>query len=263
MARVFFVSVGGRSAMQRSVKAYQVGSTPTPRTMIGTIINTILVFVGGAIGLKVGKKIPDKFQQSLMGILALIVIFLGIKMSLETKNALIIISSLLLGGCLGELLDLDNRLNQGLTNLVNRFTFIEKDKNFSQALITASLMFCGGPMMIFGSIEAGVTGNNQTLIIKAILDGITAVPLAASLGNGVIFSTIVVFLLQSSLVILAGLLKNILTPALVMEMTSVGGILLLTIGMSMFGINKKIKPINLVPAVFIAPIILSLIKFFI
>ena len=225
--------------MQRSVKAYQVGSTPTPRTMIGTIINTILVFVGGAIGLKVGKKIPDKFQQSLMGILALIVIFLGIKMSLETKNALIIISSLLLGGCLGELLDLDNRLNQGLTNLVNRFTFIEKDKNFSQALITASLMFCGGPMMIFGSIEAGVTGNNQTLIIKAILDGITAVPLAASL------------------------LKNILTPALVMEMTSVGGILLLTIGMSMFGINKKIKPINLVPAVFIAPIILSLIKFFI
>jgi len=111
--------------------------------------------------------------------------------------------------------------------------------------------------------EIRVDGNNQTLIIKAILDGITAVPLAASLGNGVIFSTIVVFLLQSSLVILAGLLKNILTPALVMEMTSVGGILLLTIGMSMFGINKKIKPINLVPAVFIAPIILSLIKFFI
>lgn len=231
--------------------------------MIGTIINTILVFVGGVIGLKVGKKIPDKFQQSLIGILALIVIFLGIKMSLETKNVSLVISSLLLGGCLGELFNLDNRLNRILTKLVNKFSFIEKDKNFSQALITASLMFCGGPMTIFGSIEAGLTGNNQTLIIKAILDGITAIPLAASLGTGVIFSTIVIFLLQSSLVILAGLFKHFFTPILVAEMTSVGGVLLLTIGLSMLEINKKIKPINLIPAVFIAPIILSLINFFI
>ena len=249
--------------MQRSVKAYQVGSTPTPRTMIGTIINTILVFVGGAIGLKLGKKIPDKFHQALIGILALIVIFLGIKISLETKNVLLVIFSLLLGGCLGELLNLDSQHIQVITKLVNRFTFIEKDKNFNQALITASLMFCGGPMTIFGSIEAGLTGNNQTLIIKAILDGVTAIPLAASLGTGVIFSTIVVFLIQSSLVILAGLFKHIFTQTLVTEMTSVGGILLLTIGLSMFRINKKIKPINLVPSVFIAPIILSLINFFI
>ena len=248
--------------MQRSVKPYQVGSTPTLRTMLGTIINTILVFVGSVIGLKVGKKMPDKFHQALIGILALIVIFLGIKMSLETKNVLLIISSLLLGGCLGELINLDNRLNQELTKLVNKFPFIEKDKNFSQALITASLMFCGGPMAIFGSIEAGLTGNNQTLIIKAILDGITAIPLAASLGTGVIFSTIVVFLLQTSLVILAGLFKHFFTPILVTEMTSVGGILLLTIGLSMFGINKKIKPINLIPAIFILPIIFSLINFF-
>lgn len=231
--------------------------------MIGTIINTVLVFAGGVIGLKVGKKIPGKFQQSLIGILALIVIFLGIKMSLETKNVLLVISSLLLGGCLGELFNLDNRLNQILTKLVNKFSFIEKDKNFSQALITASLMFCGGPMTIFGSIEAGLTGNNQTLIIKAILDGVTAIPLAASLGSGVIFSTIVVFLLQSFLVVLAGLFKHFFTPILVTEMSSVGGILLLTIGLSMLGVNKKIKPINLVPAVLIAPVILSLINFFI
>lgn len=230
--------------------------------MIGTIINTILVFVGGVIGLKVGKKIPDKFHQALIGILALIVIFLGIKMSLETKNVFLVILSLLIGGCLGELLELDNCLNQGLTKLVNRFPFIEKDKNFSQALITASLMFCGGPMAIFGSIQAGLTGNNQTLIIKAILDGITAIPLAASLGTGVIFSTVIIFFLQTSLVILAGLFKHFFTPMLVIEMTSVGGLLLLTIGLTMLGINKKIKPINLIPAIFFVPFIISLFNFF-
>jgi len=230
--------------------------------MIGTIINTILVFVGSAIGLKVGKKMSDSFHQTLIGILALIVIFLRIKMSLETKNMTVLIFSLLLGGCLGELFKIDNRLNRGLTILVNKFPSINKDKNFSQAFITACLMFCGGPMTIFGAINAGLTGNDQTLIIKSILDGITAIPLAASLGTGVLFSTLVVFILQSFLVILAGSFKQFITPGLVTEITSVGGILLLTIGLSMFGVNKMIKPINLIPALFVVPILLPIIHIF-
>ena len=257
------VSAGGRTAMQRPVKPYQAGSTPALRTMIGTIINTILVFVGGTIGFKLGKKIPEKIHQILIGILALIVIFLGIKMSLRTKNIFLVLFSLLLGGCLGELFGLDNRLNQGLIKLFNKSPFIEKDKNFSQALIAASLIFCGGPMTIFGSIEAGITGNNQTLIVKAILDGITAIPLAASLGVGVIFSTVVVFLLQSFLVILAGLFKHFFTSIMVTEITSVGGLLLLIIGLTMLSINKKIKPINLIPALFMVPLMVSLVNFFI
>ena len=247
--------------MQRSVKPYKVGSTPTLRTMIGVIFNTTVVFIGCLVGLKLGKKIPTQLQNTLINLLGLIVIVLGVKMALGTKNFIIPMLSILVGATFGELIKLDELITNNLTKLLKKISF-SNHKEIIQTFITASLLFCGGPMTIFGSIEAGLTGKNQTLIIKGILDGITAIPLAASLGKGVIFGSITIFMMQSILVVLAGLLRNFFTIFLVNEITVVGGLLLMVIGLNMMKINKEIKSINLIPSVFAVPLIVSLVSFF-
>lgn len=239
-----------------------VGSTPAPRTMLGVLFNTVVVFIGSLIGLILGRKIPIQLQNTLIHILGLIVIVLGIKMALGTQNFIIPLFSMLIGVILGELLKLDELLTSNVTKLIKKISFSSNHKDIAQVCITASLLFCGGPMTIFGSIEAGLTGNNKTLILKGILDGVTAIPLAASLGKGVIFGSITVFIIESLLVILAGFMKDLFTVIIVNEMTAVGGLLLIVIGLNMMKINKEIKTINLIPAVFIVPLIVNLVHFF-
>ena len=247
--------------MQRSVKPYQAGSTPALRTMIGIILDTILVFFGGLVGLKLGKIIPERVHHGLMNIFGVIVIFIGIQMALETKNLIIVFISLIIGVIFGELINLERKVNSIVSIVLKRF-LNNHNKLLSEALVTSFLIFCGGPMTILGTIKAGLSGDNQILFIKSILDGATAIPLAMSLGVGVVASTPLVFFFQLILFILSGFLKNILVPSIIIKMTAVAGLIILTIGLNILEI-KKLKTINILPSVVFVIIFQSLINIFV
>lgn len=229
--------------------------------MLGIILDTILVFLGGIIGLKLGRVIPERVHRGLMSVFGVIVIFIGIQMALETKNLIIVFISLIIGVIVGELINLEGKVNSIVSMFLKRF-LNNHNKLLSEALVTSFLIFCGGPMTILGTIKAGLSGDNQILIVKSILDGATAVPLAMSLGVGVVVSTPLVFFFQLILFILSGFLKHILTPSVVTEMTAIAGLIILTIGLNILEI-KKIKTINILPSVVFVTIFQSLINIFV
>lgn len=215
--------------------------------MLGTILNTILVFIGGSIGFLFGKKIPERIHKSIINIFGVIVIFLGFQMASTTKNIFLVIISLLCGSFCGEIIHLESKINFSIDKITKCF-IKTNNKAISQSIVTSILIFCTGPMTILGSINAGLTGDNKLLFIKSILDGATAIFLAASLGIGVVFSAGLVFIIQTTLVISASLLKDVLTVSIVNEISAVAGLIIFTIGLNLLEI-KRIKSINLLPSV--------------
>jgi uncharacterized membrane protein YqgA involved in biofilm formation len=234
--------------------------------MLGTIVNAAVVIVGSLLGTLLlrktsggGARIPPRFDETLKKGLGLATLFFGIKGSLENEHPMLLIASLVIGAALGELINLDGALRRAGDFVQSRMRLA--DGNFSKGFVNASIIFCAGAMTIVGSIEAGLRGNNDILFAKSILDGSTSIMLAASMGIGVMFSSLTILVYQGAITLLAGLLSAFLTPPMITEMSAIGSLLIAAIGLNFLEV-KEIRVANLIPAVFVPCVYFSLTGLF-
>lgn len=219
--------------------------------MLGTIVNSLMIIIGAALGMLFKRGIKEGYKKTIMDGIGLSVLIIGISNALEFENLVVVIVSIVIGSIIGELIDINKRLNNLGDRLQSKFK--NEEGNFSKGFVTASLVYCVGAMAIVGAIQSGLTGNHQTLYAKAVLDGITAIIFASTLGIGVMFSSLAVFLYQGTITIFASSLSVILTEIAINEISSVGGILIIAIGINLLGL-KEIKIANMLPAIIIPPV---------
>jgi uncharacterized membrane protein YqgA involved in biofilm formation len=225
------------------------------------------IAAGGALGLLLRKGLPERFKEIIVQALGLAVMIVGLSGvliglyrvmpdgKLDRQYLMLMIFSLVIGGVLGELINIE-----GLLNRVGGFLekkLVKGEGTFAKGFVTASLVFCVGAMAIVGSLEDGLSGNAEILFAKSILDGVISVVFAATMGAGVLFSAVSVFIYQGSITLLARLISPLLTDVIVTQMSVVGSILILGIGMNLLGF-VKIRVGNLLPAVFV-PVVWNLI----
>lgn len=231
--------------------------------MVGTLLNAGTVLLGGTAGTLLGSRLPERVRTIVMDALGLTTVLIGLKMALQTTDVLLVLGSLLLGGMAGELLNLDGLLNRLGKRLEERVQVRVQERvqthatargQFARGFVSASLLFCVGPMTIMGSIQDGLTGDYSTLAIKATLDGFAALAFASSLGLGVIFSALVVLTYQGAITLLASYAQSLLTTTMITEMTATGGLLIFAIGLGLLQV-KSIRVANLLPAIFLAPLL--------
>lgn len=217
--------------------------------MLGTIVNSFAIIIGGLLGIVFKKGIKDDFKEIIIQGLGLCIIVLGLDGALETNNIFIVIISLVIGSIIGQWIDIEKKLDKLGNKLQN--TIGKGDSDFSKGFVTASLIYCVGAMAIIGSLESGLNANHETLYVKAILDGVSSIIFTSTFGVGVIFSSISVFIYQGIITLSASLLKDLLSnQLLITEMSAVGGVLILGIGINLLGI-KKINVANMLPSIFI------------
>ncbi len=216
--------------------------------MLGTIVNALAIVVGGLIGILFKNIIPEKLSDSLLKASGLAVLTVGIKLSLAGENLTLLIISVLMGTLIGELLDIEGRLDRLGQSVESRMK--NNKSNITAGFISCTLVYCVGSMSIMGAIQSGLTGNHEILFSKALLDGIISISMAVSMGAGVIFSSISVLLYQGLLTILAQFVQSLLSPEVISEMTAIGGTLIMAIGLNFLEI-KRIKVGNMLPAIFL------------
>ena len=222
--------------------------------MLATVINVILVLLGSALGLIFKNRISARFSSGLMFALGLCVLGIGISNMIRTNDTLCVIICMVLGTLLGEGLNIEKRMD-GLGGVLRRKLIRGEGNNrFVEGFVNASVLFCVGAMAIVGALNDGLTGDHSTLFAKSLLDGISSVVYAASLGVGVAFSAAAVFIYQGLIAVLASFLQPFLGDAVIAEMTCVGSLLIVALALNMLGVTK-IKVMNLVPAIFL-PILL-------
>lgn len=225
--------------------------------MIGTLLNVATVLFGGGLGTILGQRLPDKMRQTVLHGLGLVTLVAGLSMALQTNNILIVMGSVLLGGILGEWWGIEERL-QAIGDALQQRLHSGRTGRLAEGFVTASLIFCVGPMTIIGSIRDGLVGDYSLLAIKSLLDGFAALALASSLGFGVVLSAITVLIYQGGLSLLAGLAQVAMSEAMITEMTATGGTVIMGIGLVLLDI-KRIRVANLLPGIFIAPLIVAIL----
>lgn len=222
--------------------------------MLGTIVNCITVILGSLIGLLFKKGISQRVSAAVMQGLGLCVMYIGISGALEGQNVLIAIISVAVGALLGELLELDGRLEKLGKTLENKVAQGKGDGSLAKGFVTASLLFCVGAMSVVGSLQGGLTGNHETIFAKSVIDGIAAIVLSSTMGIGVMFSAVFILVYQGGIALCAGLLEGILTESVIAEMTCVGSLLIIGLSLNMLNITK-LKVMNYIPAIFM-PIVI-------
>ncbi|MEN6479629.1 MAG: DUF554 domain-containing protein [Anaerolineales bacterium] len=229
--------------------------------MTGTLLNIATVLLGGGLGVLLGARLPERMRETVMHGLGLVTLILGIDLALDTQNILVPLGSVIIGSILGEWWRIDvglERVSDWLRRRVARHVGQESLAHFSEGFITASLVFCIGPLTVLGSIQDGLTGDYSLLAIKAMLDGFSALAFASSLGIGVLFAALTILLYQGGLAMLAGLAQNLFTDAMITEMSAVGGIMILAIGLLLLDL-KKIRVANMLPGLVIAPVVVAIL----
>ena len=219
--------------------------------LTGTIVNTLGILAGTAAGLLLGKLIPERLGEAVTKGIGLCVFYIGVSGTLAGENALILILSMVLGILVGELLHLDDRLNALGDAVERRFAKNAQGGKgrIAEGFVTASLLYCVGAMAIVGSLESGLTGNHATLYAKTVLDGVSSVIYASTMGFGVGLSAIPVLLYQGAITLCASLLAPVLTDTVINEMKCAGSLLIVAMSFNMLGVTK-LKVMNAVPAVF-------------
>jgi len=225
--------------------------------MTGTFLNVATVIIGGLIGLIFGARIPDKLKETVIAGMGLFTAAMGIQMFLKTENPLIVLGALLIGTLLGEWWRIEDGLRNLGKYLEQRFSKSDDDgsNKFVRGFLTASLLFCVGPMTILGSIQDGLTGDYNLLAVKSVLDGFASLAFASTLGVGVLFSTIVIFVFQGGISLFAAQLNAIITPSMMNELTATGGVILIGLAISSLLEIKKIRVGNMLPGLLVAPLI--------
>lgn len=235
---------------------------------MGTLINAALVLVGGTIGLIFKKVLSKEMEYSIQKATGVAVLIIGIcgilsamlrvdaEGSISSGGELLLVVSLALGTFLGELLHLEERLNKGCKRMEEKF----KMSDFSAGFITSTIIYCIGAMAIVGSIQDGLLGDSSTLITKGIIDGVTSVVLAASLGYGVLFSVVPILIYQGGMTLLARQLDQVLAGELLQNICMVGYALVMCIGINfLYQSDKKMKTVNMLPSLLV-PIVYALLQ---
>ena len=219
--------------------------------LTGTIVNVITVIIGSCLGLLLKKGLSERLTNALMVAVGLAVAYIGIDGSLSGENMLVAVLSLVIGAVIGEWLDIDRRLNR-IGELLQRKLAKKSDgeSTIAQAFVSASLLFCVGAMTIVGSLQSGIANDHDTLFVKAILDGISSIVFAATLGAGTLLAVVPVLVYQGSIALLARFVAPYLTDAVIAEMTCVGSLLILALALNLLNITK-IKVANLLPAILV------------
>ncbi|MBP8629119.1 MAG: DUF554 domain-containing protein [Negativicutes bacterium] len=216
--------------------------------MKGTLVNTVAVLVGSGLGVLLKTGLAEKYKETVMQTLGLAVGIIGIKMALASENFIMVILSLVIGAIMGEYFT----LNKKIDNLGQKLTAKcgEKYGDVGVGFVTASLIYCIGAMAIVGALQDGINGDAGILYAKALLDGISAIVFAATLGIGVSLSALSILVYQGSITLLAGVLQPLLIPAVITEITATGGVLIIAIALSMLNI-LKIRIANLLPSMLV------------
>ncbi len=231
--------------------------------MTGTLLNTATVILGSIFGLLFGTRLPERIRHTIIAVLGLFVAALGVQMFLKVENPLVILGGLLIGGLLGEWWRIEEGLRGLGALLEKRFAGgngeVSEGNRFIRGFLTASLVYCIGPMTILGSIQDGL-GDYRILAIKAVLDGFASLVFASSLGVGVMFSALVVLIFQGGISLLAAQLQPLMTTSMVNEMTATGGVLLLGIAISSLLEIKPIRVGSFLPALIVSPLIVAILN---
>ncbi len=226
--------------------------------MSAVFINCGAVILGSLIGILVGKHVKDSFKEIVFSCSGLVTIVMGIQMALGSTNFLVMLIALLLGGALGYLLKIEDRI-YSLGEKLGKATHSEGTQNFAKGFLTASVLFCSGAMAVVGSIQAGTTGDMTTILIKSVMDGCMAVVFASIYGIGVMFSFLCIFVYQGFFTLAGGWLQPVLGEVGIAELSAEGGVLLLMIGLGLLKI-KEFKTANFIPALVFAPVLAILVS---
>ena len=224
--------------------------------MIGTLVNAAAIIVGSLLGLLVRKGLPQRIKDALMAGMGLCVILIGLKGALGTGSEMLVILSVVLGGIIGAGLKIEYHLDRLGQRIQNRFTS-DGDSSLGKGFVTATLIFCVGAMAIVGSMDSGLRGDHSTLFAKSVLDGVMSIVLASTLGPGVMLSAMAILIYQGGIALLAQAVAPMLTERVITEMSAVGGLLIMGIGLNM--IRKQHIPVgDLLPAIFL-PLLLTMV----
>jgi uncharacterized membrane protein YqgA involved in biofilm formation len=229
--------------------------------LLGTLVNTLAIAAGALLG-RLLSGIPESIRQTVMQGIALAVIVLGVKMSLDTNNILIMIVSIVLGSIIGELMGIDKNLNR-LGQWLEKRMGGNRQGTIATGFVTATLVYCIGAMGVLGSLDSGLRNNHDILYTKSMLDGLSAIIFSSTLGIGVIFSAIPVFLYQGTIALLATQINSLVSPAMLeailAEVTAVGGLMIIAIGINILEL-RKINVANMLPALVIAAVSVPLVE---
>lgn len=224
--------------------------------MFGTVVNVLAIIVGGMVGILLKGGLPKKYADTVMQAVGLAVILVGLKAAFRSDELLLIIISLAVGSVVGEWLRIEDRLEALGRWLEKRFAR-EGEDGIARGFVAASLLFCVGSMAVIGPMESGLTGNHQTLFAKSVLDGVSSVVFASTLGIGVLFSAASVFIYQGCITLGASAIAPLLTDAVVTQISAVGGLLIMAIGINILEFTR-IHAGNMLPALLV-PLVYGLL----
>jgi len=224
--------------------------------LTGTIVNAIAIILGSLLGLMLKRSIPAKFNATIMQAIGLAVILVGLKGAFKSDDLLLIIICLAAGSIVGEWMAIEARLEAVGQWFESRFS--GTNGGFAKGFVTATLIYCVGSMAIVGAMESGLTGNHQTLYAKSMLDGITAIVFTSTLGIGVMLSAVSVLIYQGLITGAALMMKPFLIPEVVNQMSAVGGLLIVGIGINLLEM-RKINVGNMLPAIFL-PLVYFIVR---
>lgn len=224
----------------------------------GTLLNALTVLVGGLLGTFLGDRLPERLRENVVRGVGLFTLAMGTKFAIDTSNLLYVLGSILLGGVIGSLWGVDRRLNDLGAALQRRFAARGGGATIAEAFVTASIVFCVGPLTFLGSIQNGLTGDAGLLSIKSVLDGFTAVALAATLGWGVLLTIPLILVYQGGLALGASVFAGLLSELQLREMSAVGGLLIIGVGLKLLSI-RDVKVADYLPAIVVAPLIVAVV----
>jgi uncharacterized protein len=230
--------------------------------MTGTFLNVITIIIGSILGILFGSKLPERIRNTVISVLGLFTLALGIQMFLKTNNALVVLVALLAGAILGEWWRIEDRLENFGKKIQKTFSKSLKNQDLSrfvEGFLAASILFCVGPIAILGSLQDGLRGDYSLLATKAIMDGFAAMAFASSMGIGVAFSSLPILIFQGGLSLLAVQAQNLISSAMINEMSTTGGVILVGIAIGNILNIRKIRSANFLPALFLAPLIVAVL----
>ena len=221
--------------------------------MLAVIINAITVLIGGLIGSLFGNRIKEAYTKGIMTAIALVTLGIGVQSVIQTKSVLLVVLCMVLGTVIGTALGLDKRINSSAERIKKRLSGTRIGEGpFADAFVTTSILFCVGTMTVLGSIQAGLNHDYTILFTKSIMDFFSAVAFAAALGPGVLFSALTVLLVQGALALLAGVAAPLLSEQVICEVTAVGGLLFIGMGINLLGLRAEKIPVgDMLPAIFL------------
>ena len=222
--------------------------------MLSVLVNTGTVILGSLIGLLLKKGIPQKVTNAVMVAIGLCTLYIGIDGTLSGENSLVAIIAMALGTIIGTAIDIDGGLNRLSVWVEKKAKKSDGQTSIAEGFLTGSLLFCIGAMTIVGSLNAGLSGDNSMIFTKSTLDFVSSMMLSASLGIGVMLAAAFVFVFQGAIVLLAQYLEPVLTSSAIAEITCVGSLMIIALGLNLIGITK-IKVSNFLPAIILAPIV--------